>query len=84
MKKITACSSSTNLEEVPLIPWTEYVGKVVDITDNRISLEAIYHVLIPISPDALNNCRTVIQKDNHVAILALDDGRIRVRKVQSC
>jgi hypothetical protein len=84
LKKITGPISKLNLEEVPLNPWTEYVGKVVDVTDTSITLEATIRVLIPISTDALNKWNDTIRKDNHVAVLALDDGSIRVRKVQTC
>jgi hypothetical protein len=84
MEKITGPISGTALEEVPLIPWTEYVGRIVDVTDSSITLEATIRVLIPISTDALNKCKTIIQKDKYVAILGLDDGNVRVRKVESC
>jgi hypothetical protein len=84
MKKITGPISSIALEELPLIPWTEYVGKVVDVTDSSISLEATIRVLIPISTGVRNKYNTIIEKDEHVAVLALDDGTIRVRRVQPC
>jgi hypothetical protein len=83
MKKIILQASSTSLD-VPLIPWTEYVGRVVDVTDNSITLETVYRVLVPISPDALSKWKRVIQKDNDEAVLALDDGSIRVREVPTC
>jgi hypothetical protein len=82
MENIIQKISSTSLD-VP-IPWTEYVGRVVDVTHSSITLETVYRVLIPISPDALSKWKDIIQKDNDVAILALDDGSIRVRKVPTC
>jgi hypothetical protein len=82
MENIIQKISRTSLD-VP-IPWTEYVGRVVDVTDSGITLETVYRVLIPISPDALSKWKDIFQKDNDVAILVLDDGSIRVREVPAC
>jgi hypothetical protein len=84
MEKTIGQISRISLEEVPLNPWTEYVGRVVDITDSGIILETVYRVLIPISPEVLSKGQDEIQKGNDVAILALDDGNVSVRKVASC
>jgi hypothetical protein len=56
----------------------------VDIIDSGIILETVYRVLIPISPKVLSKGQDEIQKGNDVAILALDDGNVSVRKVASC
>ena len=84
MEKIIGQITSKTLEEVPLNPWTEYVGKVVDITDSGITLETVYRILMPISPKVLSKWQDEIQTGNDVAIVALDDGNVSVRKVASC
>jgi hypothetical protein len=76
--------SSTSLEEVQLIPWTEYSGKIIDVRDSSITLETVYRVLIPIPTNSLNKWKDIIQKDGHIGILALDDGSIRARRMDSC
>jgi hypothetical protein len=65
------------MPEVSLIPWTEYVGKVVDVTDDRITLQVVWHFSISISSDVLKKSK--IRKGEYVGILMLDDGSIRVR-----
>jgi hypothetical protein len=76
--------SSVEQEEVPLIPWTEYVGKVVNVTESNITLEVIQHISIPISADSRNKWKSLVQEGKHVAILAFDDGTIRIRSLASC
>jgi hypothetical protein len=74
-------ASSLELDAILLPPWTEYVGKVVHISDGNITLETVQRTTIPISSEVLDNWKTVIQKGRNIGILALDDGTIRVRSV---
>jgi hypothetical protein len=66
------------MPEVSLIPWTEYVGKVVDVTDDRITLQVVWHFSASITSDVLKKSK--IRKGEYVGILMLDDGSIRVRR----
>ena len=66
------------MPEVSLIPWTEYVGKVVDVTDDRITLQVVWHFSVSIASDVLKKSK--IRKGEYVGILMLDDGSIRVRR----
>ena len=62
-----------------LTSLTEYVGRVVNITDGEITLEMLHQISLLIPPDKINKWKDVIQIGRHVGILALEDGRIRVR-----
>lgn len=76
----------TNLEEiadVSLIPWTECVGKIIDVTDDRITLQATWQISICITPDVLKKSKKILRKGDSVGILILDDGSIRVRSVSA-
>ena len=66
---------------VTLIPWTECVGKIVKVTDDRITLEANRHISVRITPDLLKKSKKLLQKGERVGILALDNGSIRVRRL---
>lgn len=64
---------------VPLVPLTEYVGEIIEVTDDRITLEAKWHLSIMITPGVLKRSKKLIRKAAHVGILVLEDGSIRVR-----
>jgi hypothetical protein len=64
-----------------LTPLTEYAGKVVEITENKITLEIIERISFTISPDTIDKWKDMIRIGKHVGILALEDGSIRVRNV---
>ena len=70
-----------DLEEsqvVSLIPWVEYVGRVIDVSKTSITIEVAHRFSIPISPDALNDSKT-LRKGNRVGILVLEDSTVRIR-----
>jgi hypothetical protein len=64
-----------------LIPWTECVGKIVKVTDDSITLQASRNISIMITPDQLKKWKKLFRKGEHVGILALDYGSIRVRRL---
>jgi len=66
---------------VTLIPWTEYGGKIIEVTDDRITLEANRHISVTITPDLLKKSKKLLRKGERVGILVLDDGSIRVRRL---
>jgi hypothetical protein len=64
-----------------LIPWTEYVGKVIDIANNTIILRVIRHIPIILPVDFFRKSQS-IKKGQQIGILMLDDGSIRIRSTQ--
>jgi hypothetical protein len=82
IKIITGASTK---EEVPFLsPWTEYAGKVLDANEGSVTIESIHQISIPISIETLSKFKQAVQKGNDIAILALDDGSIRIRRVSRC
>ncbi len=67
-----------NKTDVSLTPWTEFVGKIIDVTDGRIILEAVRQISISVTSDVLKKSK-ILRKGKRVGILMLDDGSIRVR-----
>ena len=65
---------------VSLVPLTEYVGKIVKVTDDSMILDATRNISIRIAPDVLRS-KKLLRKGERVGILALDDGSIRVRRL---
>jgi hypothetical protein len=85
LNKINGQGSSVERDTVPYIPpWTEHVGKVVDITDSDIVLETYKRISIPISGDIIAKCRITILRGDEIGILTLDDGEIRLGRIPSC
>jgi hypothetical protein len=77
--------SSVEQEEFPsLDAWSECVGKVVDVSDSKFTVEVIKQILVPLLADLLNKRRNSIQKGKDLAVVSLDDGKDRIRSVSSC
>ena len=68
---------SERILDFTLVPCTEYVGRVIDIANDNITLEAIWRISVSITPDILKS--KFLRKGEHVGILVLDDGTIRIR-----
>lgn len=68
--------------QVALIPWTEYVGKVVSIEDNAIILQVIRHIPIILPADVCRKSQSILKKGQQVGVLILDNGGIRIRPAQ--
>ena len=63
---------------ISFTPWIEYVGRVIDVTKTSITIEVVNRFSIPISPDALNNSKS-LRKGKRIGILVLEDGTVRIR-----
>jgi hypothetical protein len=81
---IKIITGTSNKEVSFLNPWTEYVGKVLDVNEGSVTIESIQQISIPISAEILGKFKEAVQKGNDIAVLALDDGSIRIRRVSNC
>ena len=76
---MTQIEHTSIVQQDVLTPLTEYVGKVVEIAKDAITLEIIERISFTVSPDKIDKWKDVIRIGRHVGILALEDGSIRVR-----
>ncbi len=63
------------------MPWTEYVGRVVEVNNDSVTLECVSVFSISLTMDSIELWKTLLKKGGRVGILALDDGSIRVRQI---
>lgn len=75
--------SETNRRSQALGPWDELIGTLVEIGPNSITLKCTRRFEIELDGDVLGTLKSSLRLAEQVALIRLDDGTFRVRRVPS-
>jgi len=64
-----------------ITPWTEIIGLVEEIKGDYITLRCSRRVRVPIPLIKLDPLWELIEEGAEIAVLTLDDGRVRIRLI---